>query len=218
MANTNTITTARGTLYVISAPSGAGKTSLVKALVESTDDIKVSVSHTTRASRPGEKSGIHYNFVNLDTFKGMIERCTFLEHAQVFDNYYGTCGEWVSQQLDQGIDVILEIDWQGAQQIRTMIPECISIFILPPSREALEQRLQGRGQDNAEIITRRMRDAINEISHFSEFDYLIINDNFNLALDELRSIIVSLRLRQLPQQQRYTQLLDNLLSQGQEIK
>lgn len=206
--------TARGTLYVISAPSGAGKTSLVKALIESTEGVKVSVSHTTRTRRPGEEDGVHYNFVDMDTFKEMIGRATFLEHAQVFDNYYGTCGEWVTQRLKGGTDVILEIDWQGAQQVRRMIPEAIPIFILPPSRQTLEQRLQGRGQDNDEVIARRMRDAVNEITHYSEFDYLVINDNFDSALAELRTIILSQRLRLLPQQQRYEQLLDNLLSTG----
>lgn len=206
--------TARGTLYVISAPSGAGKTSLVKALIESTEGVKVSVSHTTRTRRPGEEDGVHYNFVDMAVFKEMIGRATFLEHAQVFDNYYGTCGEWVTQQLKGGTDVILEIDWQGAQQVRRMIPEAIPIFILPPSRQTLEQRLQGRGQDNDEIIARRMRDAINEITHYSEFDYLVINDNFDSALAELRTIILSQRLHLLSQQQRYEQLLDNLLSPG----
>lgn len=212
MANT---TTARGTLFVISAPSGAGKTSLVKALIESTDGIKVSVSHTTRATRPGEEDGVHYNFVDVATFQDMINRSTFLEHAQVFDNFYGTCGEWVSQQLDQGTDVILEIDWQGAQQVRKMINDCVTIFILPPSREALQQRLQGRGQDGPEIIARRMRDAEAEISHYAEFDYLIINDDFDTALGELRTAIVSQRLQLTSQQQRHLDLLDNLLSQVQ---
>ncbi len=207
-----TSNTAQGTLFVISAPSGAGKTSLVKALIDSCDDIKVSVSHTTRGARPGEVDGVHYNFVNSDTFQEMIGRATFLEHAQVFDNYYGTCGDWVTKQLNKGVDVILEIDWQGAQQVRKMMPACLSIFILPPSRQALEQRLKGRGQDNDEIIARRMRDAINEITHYSEFDYLIINDDFEAALAELRTVILSQRLRMLPQQQRNEQLLDNLLS------
>ncbi len=211
MAET-TPNTARGTLFVISAPSGAGKTSLVRALVESCDDIKVSVSHTTRDARPGEIDGVHYNFVDSHTFQEMIGRATFLEHAHVFDNYYGTCGDWVTKQQNKGADVILEIDWQGAQQVRKMVPECLPIFILPPSREALEQRLKGRGQDNDEIIARRMRDAVNEITHYSEFDYLIINDNFETALAELRAVILSQRLRLLPQQQRNEQLLDNLLS------
>ncbi len=211
MAQANNI--ARGTLYVISAPSGAGKTSLVKALIESTDGIKVSVSHTTRASRLGEECGVHYNFVDLDTFMDMIGRATFLEHAQVFDNFYGTCGNWVSEQLNLGTDVILEIDWQGALQVRKMIPDCVGIFILPPSHDVLEQRLQGRGQDDATIIARRMRDAENEMSHYAAFDYLVINDDFNQALDELRSIINCLRLRLLPQSQRHEQILDNLLPQ-----
>ena len=185
-----------------------------KALIYSTDGIKVSVSHTTRAHRPGEEDGVHYNFVGMTIFKEMIGRATFLEHAQVFDNYYGTCGEWVTQQLESGTDVILEIDWQGAQQVRRMIPEAIPIFILPPSRQSLEQRLRGRGQDSDEIIARRMRDAVNEITHYREFDYLVINDNFDTALAELRTIILNQRLRLLSQQQRYGQLLDNLLSPG----
>ncbi len=210
MANLNNI--AHGTLFVISAPSGAGKTSLVKALVESTDGVLVSVSHTTRPIRPGEQMGVHYNFVDEGTFRKMIGSGMFLEHAKVFDNYYGTSREWVAKQLEAGTDVILEIDWQGAQQIRKMMPECVTLFILPPSREALEQRLQGRGQDSHEVISRRMRDAISESSHYHEFDYLIVNDDFEVALQELRTAILSQRLRLAPQRQRYAQLLDNLLS------
>jgi guanylate kinase len=171
-----------GTLYVFSAPSGAGKTTLVKALLEQTDDIGVSVSHTTRVSRSGEFDGKDYNFVSQDQFKALIDQNAFLEHAQVFDNFYGTSQIWVEQELSAGRDVILEIDWQGAKQIRQQMPNMISVFILPPSREELLKRLTGRGTDEQSIIDRRMQDAVSEMSHYSEFDYLIINDDFATAL------------------------------------
>ena len=201
-----------GTLYVISAPSGAGKTSLVKALVESTPDIRVSVSNTTRAMRPGEQDGVDYHFIDAATFEAMVERGEFLEHAKVFDNYYGTATANIEQQLKAGQDVILEIDWQGAAQVRKLIPACVGIFILPPSREALQERLRGRGQDSEEIIERRMRDAVNEMSHYAEFDYLIINDNFDTALAELRAVVVARRQRELVQSRRYSDLLKSLLA------
>ncbi len=201
-----------GKLYIISAPSGAGKTSLVKKLLAQTEKLAVSVSHTTRTMRAGEQHGVDYFFVSVETFKDMIEHQAFLEHAQVFDNFYGTAQRSVENNLAQGLDVILEIDWQGAQQVRTMLPDAISIFILPPSIEILRQRLQNRGQDNDEIIARRMRDAVTEMSHYPEFDYLLVNDDFNTALNQLKSIIIANRLLQNRQQQQLEPLLQNLLN------
>ncbi|MCW8917285.1 MAG: guanylate kinase [Gammaproteobacteria bacterium] len=201
-----------GTLYIISAPSGAGKTSLVKALLQQTTALTVSVSHTTRAPRPGEVNGQDYHFTDPDTFRGMIADNAFLEHAQVFDNFYGTARASVLELLAQGLDVILEIDWQGAQQVRQKMPEAVSIFILPPSREELEKRLCGRGTDSDEVIARRMRDAISEMSHYREFDYLVFNDDFDTALGELRAIILA-RRQQAPRQiARHRPLLDALLA------
>ncbi len=201
----------KATLYIISAPSGAGKTSLVKQLIAMVEDLTVSVSHTTRPKRDGEVDGVDYHFVSQETFKQMIGEGAFLEHAQVFDNFYGTAQETVQQNLDNGLDVILEIDWQGAAQIRKMMPDCQSIFILPPSIEVLEQRLRHRGQDDEAVIARRMRDAVNEMSHYAEFDYLVVNDDFETALDELRSIIVSNRLTLRQQQIKLEGLLKDLL-------
>jgi len=200
-----------GTLYVVSAPSGAGKTSLVKALVEATDDVSVSVSHTTRAMREGEVEGENYYFVDIDTFKGMIEEDAFLEHAQVFDHFYGTSQANIEDKLKSGQDVILEIDWQGAEQVRKIMP-CEGIFILPPSRKELEHRLKGRGQDSDEIIARRMKDAVSEISHYSEFDYLIVNDDFDMALVELQSVILAKRMRHAAQSRRLSAMLSDLLA------
>ena len=201
-----------GKLYIISAPSGAGKTSLVKQLKADMDKLVVSVSHTTRDMRNGEINGKDYYFVSVDEFKSMIEAQAFLEHAQVFDNFYGTAQKTVEHNLAQGLDVILEIDWQGAQQVRKMLPDSLSIFILPPSIEVLRQRLQNRGQDNDEIIARRMRDAVTEMSHYPEFDYLVVNDDFNLALNQLKSIITANRLLQNTQQILLGPLLQNLLN------
>lgn len=201
-----------GSLYVIAAPSGAGKTSLVKRILETTENIAVSVSHTTRAPRPGEVNGEHYHFVDIPAFENMRDDGQFLEHARVFDNYYGTSRQAVDALLQNGTDVILEIDWQGAQQTRQLFPECCSIFILPPSRHALEDRLRSRGQDDSSVIERRMQDAITEISHYNEFDYLVINDDFEEALEMLRSIIIARRQRVEVQSQRQEQLLHDLLS------
>ncbi|MFP3874849.1 MAG: guanylate kinase, partial [Thiohalophilus sp.] len=203
-----------GTLYVIAAPSGAGKTSLVAALVESTPDIDVSVSHTTRPMRPGEQDGIHYHFTDVPTFEQMIEAGRFLEHARVFDNYYGTATASIEQELDAGRDVILEIDWQGAAQVRRQVPGSVGIFILPPSREALEERLRGRGQDPDEVIARRMRDAVNEMSHYAEFDYLVFNDDFEIALADLQNIVLARRLRFEAQSRRHAESLKQLLEGG----
>lgn len=201
-----------GTLYVISAPSGAGKTSLVKALLETTTDIKVSVSHTTRAIRPGEENGVNYHFIDHDHFQEMLGNADFLEHAEVFGNYYGTSKSWVEDQLTAGQDVILEIDWQGAAQVRKLLPETVGIFILPPSREALQKRLTDRGQDSDEVINHRMTKAREEMSHHVEYDYLIINDNFDQALTQLKSIVESERLRIRRQLEVQTPLIQELLN------
>ena len=182
-----------GSLFIVAAPSGAGKTSLVNALVDKHPGVRLSISHTTRAKREGEVDGQDYFFVSQDEFAQMRDAGDFLESATVFDNCYGTLSESVMTQLNLGLDVILEIDWQGAQQIRNNYPECIGIFILPPSKSALEQRLRGRGQDGDDIIERRMRDAKNEMSHYVEFDYLIVNDDFDDALTELVAIISAQR-------------------------
>lgn len=201
-----------GTLYIFSAPSGAGKTSLVKALIEGTEGLMVSVSHTTRAMRPGEENGVHYHFTDVANFQKMVETNLFLEHAQVFDNFYGTSQSAIEEQLAAGQDVILEIDWQGARQVRHRISGTVSVFILPPSRAELERRLSGRGTDSAEIVARRMHDAVSEMQHYDEYDYLVINDDFQLALAEIRSIIISERLRLGRQRQIHDDLLAELLA------
>lgn len=201
----------KGTLYIISAPSGAGKTSLVRELIATSQDVTVSVSHTTRAMRPGEVDGQDYHFVDQETFLSMAGHSAFLEHARVFDNYYGTSQQHVERQLLNGKDVILEIDWQGARQVRRLIEDSQSIFIVPPSLDALRQRLDGRGQDDKTIIDRRMQDAVNEMSHYAEFDYLVVNDDFDQALQELKSIIQANRLRQLQQERKLEHLLIDLL-------
>jgi guanylate kinase len=201
----------RGTLFIIAAPSGAGKTSLVKALLASNENVAFSTSHTTRAMRPGEENGRDYHFTDVPTFQGMVERGEFLEHARVFDNYYGTSRAAVVDRLNAGVDVILDIDWQGARQVRAAMPEARSVFILPPSHDALELRLRGRGQDSDEVIARRMRDAVSEMQHYDEFDYLVINDRFDVALNELQAILLTYRLRREPQTARYAGLLKELL-------
>ncbi|PIE40827.1 MAG: guanylate kinase [Gammaproteobacteria bacterium] len=201
-----------GTLYVVSAPSGAGKTSLVKALVDSTEHVKVSVSHTTREIRPGETDGVNYHFVNIDQFEQMLGNADFLEQAEVFGNYYGTSKSWVMEQLANGEDVILEIDWQGAAQIRQHMQDTVGIFILPPSQQALQERLTGRGQDSADVINKRMAQAKQEMSHHVEYDYLVINDDFDTALSELKAILSAQRLKINHQLQENAQLLQDLLS------
>lgn len=202
---------AQGFLYIISAPSGAGKTSLVKALLERDQRIRVSVSHTTRAARPGEEDGVAYNFVDLSEFDRLIEAGQFLEYAEVFTNKYGTSKGWVESQLAQGIDVILEIDWQGAEIVREKMPDARSIFILPPSRDELLRRLTGRGTDSDEVIAGRMAQAESEMSHFGDFDYLVINDQFDTALDQLAAIFTANRLKMAVQQQAQQSLLSELL-------
>ena len=179
----------RGRLFVIAAPSGAGKTSLVKALLALKPELRLSISHTTRARRPTEEHGREYYFVSVPEFRALVERGQFLEHAQVFDNFYGTGRGPVETQLAQGRDVILEIDWQGARQVRAALPECSSIFILPPSRQALEERLRNRRTDSDEVIARRLRDAVGDMSHWSEFDYVVVNDHFDKAVADLARIV-----------------------------
>ncbi|SFT93954.1 guanylate kinase [Halomonas saccharevitans] len=185
---------AQGTLFIVSAPSGAGKTSLVRELIESLDGIQVSVSHTTRERREGEVDGVNYHFVEVASFEAMVEQGDFFEYARVFDNYYGTSRSAVQAMLAAGQDVILEIDWQGARQVRAQLPDAVSVFILPPSREELERRLAGRGTDEHAIIARRMRDAVDEMTHHDEYDYLVINDDFTTALRELQSLVIARRL------------------------
>jgi guanylate kinase len=180
---------ARGKLFVIAAPSGAGKTSLVRALMQRRPTLRFSISYTTRAQRPTERNEHDYFFVDKEKFEQMRNAGEFLEHARVFDNYYGTSRSQVERILDASQDVLLEIDWQGAQQIRRTLPECRSIFVLPPSREALEQRLRGRKTDSDEVIARRLRDSLADLSHWSEFDYIVVNDDFDRATGELEAIV-----------------------------
>jgi guanylate kinase len=202
----------KGTLYTVSAPSGAGKTSLVNALIRETDRVQVSVSHTTRPMRPGERDGVNYHFVDEGRFMAMLEESAFLEHARVFDNYYGTSKQWVEEALVSGNDVILEIDWQGATQVRRLLPDSVGIFILPPSHTALKERLTSRGQDDERVIAQRIAEAKEEISHYVEADYLVINEQFDTALAELRAIVTCGRLTLAKQRDRHRQLLQDLLS------
>ena len=178
-------------LFIVAAPSGCGKTSLVESLINNTKNLRVSISHTTRKPRADEVNGINYHFVAVAEFQKMVSDDAFIEHAEVFENLYGTSKKLINDNLHNNIDVILEIDWQGARQVKQNLPSAISIFILPPSKEVLELRLKNRAQDDALIIKKRMLDAENQMSHYSEFDYLVINDNFNAALADLESIISS---------------------------
>jgi guanylate kinase len=201
-----------GTLYIVSAPSGAGKTSLVKALLDAQPQVRVSVSHTTRSMRPGEVDGVNYHFVSREEFLERLEHDEFLEHAEVFGNLYGTSQRWLEQTLSEGYDLILEIDWQGAQQVRRLMPQAKSIFILPPTQEALRQRLTNRGQDSDDVIEKRMREAVSEMTHYVEYDYLVINDDFAHALIDLQAIFRANQLLQSAQQQRFNELLGQLLA------
>ncbi|WP_070968194.1 guanylate kinase [Vibrio sonorensis] len=205
----------KGTLYIVSAPSGAGKSSLIAAMLETnpTYAMKVSVSHTTRGMRPGEEDGVHYHFVQKEHFEELIEKGEFLEYAEVFGNYYGTSRVWIEENLDKGIDVFLDIDWQGGRQIREQMPQAQSIFILPPSNGELERRLTARGQDSDAVIAKRMAEAKSEISHFNEYDYVIVNDDFDTALMDFKAIIRAERLKQDKQAAKYKGMLDALLAE-----
>jgi len=199
-----------GNLFIVSAPSGAGKTSLVTALLNCNKQIDVSVSYTTRAPRPGETEGKEYHFVSRDKFLGMAKHGDFLESAEVYGNLYGTSQSWIATETASGRDILLEIDWQGAAQVRKIFPDCISIFILPPSLEALETRLTGRGQDSAEVIAQRLHAAQGDIAHVAEFDYVIINDKLDEALQQLNAIVVAASLRRDRQLSRQHNLINRL--------
>jgi guanylate kinase len=199
-----------GSLFVICAPSGAGKTSLVRELLQREPAVRLSISHTTRAIRPGEEHGRHYHFITRPQFEQMIGRGEFLESAEVHGNLYGTSHGWIREQRALGADIVLEIDWQGAQQVRRLIPDTVGIFILPPSLEALRQRLTDRRQDSPEVIARRLEAARGEIAHVDEFDYVIINREFSAAADDLVAIVRSARLRLDRQTERHRDLINSL--------
>jgi len=208
---------ALGTLLIVSAPSGAGKTSLVRALIEQTPDVVVSVSHTTRPRRPGEQDGVNYHFVEPARFEAMVAQGAFLEHAEVFGNRYGTARETVTRELGAGRDVILEIDWQGARQVRRLMPEAVSIFVLPPSHAELERRLRGRGTEGEETIRLRMNAAVAEMSHYHEYDFVVVNDDFPRAVADLQAIVRSCRLRLAAQQARIADQLALLVAPRQPV-
>lgn len=199
-----------GTLYVVAAPSGCGKTSLVAALVERFKGLQISISYTTRDQRPGEENGVHYHFVSEDAFQNMIQKQDLLEYAKVFNHMYGTSRSWVAEQLDRGIDVILEIDWQGGRQIGQLFHHVKTIFVLPPSLETLRERLENRQQDTKTVIDQRMAQAIEEMSHYNEFTYLVVNDDFEQALDDLSSIVRAERLKSRYQAKNQADLLAKL--------
>jgi guanylate kinase len=201
-----------GTLFVVAAPSGAGKSTLVNALLEREPAISLSISHTTRPPRSGELYGRHYYFVERGEFEREVAEGIFLEHAEVHGNLYGTSRTTVQELLAQGRDVLLEIDWQGAEQIRLSKPDCVSVFILPPSRAELERRLRGRGSDSAEVIERRLRNSRGEIAHANQFDYILVNDVFDQALADLQAIVRAVRLRSVLQWQRHEALIADLLA------
>ncbi|MEP1552468.1 MAG: guanylate kinase [Paraglaciecola sp.] len=208
-----------GNLFILAAPSGAGKSSLIKALLEKhqttgvhNNAMQVSVSHTTRAPRPGEIDGVHYHFVDHAEFEALIAENAFFEWAEVFGNYYGTSRIVIELTLAKGIDVFLDIDWQGARQVKAQIPDTATIFVAPPSKEELQRRLTERGQDSAEVIAERMTKAVSEISHYHEFDFIVVNDDFEAALNELDAIVTTRRLRKEKQIIRYQSLFDNLLT------
>lgn len=202
----------KGSLFIITAASGTGKTSLVKQLIATTNDLAVSISHSTRQPRPGEVDGQDYHFVSRDVFTAMIKQAEFLEHADVFDNFYGTAQSTVEFMLNNGLDVILEIDWQGALQVKKLRPDATTIFILPPDRQSLRQRLSNRGQDSADVIEKRLAGSVKEMSQYVNFDYIVINDNFDVALAELKAIIIANRLTLAKQQQRHANRIEQLLS------
>ncbi len=199
-----------GNLFIVSAPSGAGKTSLVAALLASTADIALSISYTTRPPRPGEANGKDYHFVSRETFMDMAGRGDFLESAEIYGNLYGTSQSWIKAEIASGRDILLEIDWQGAAQVRRFFPDCISIFVLPPSIQTLEDRLKGRGKDSEDVIARRMQAARDEISHVSEFDYVIINNKLDEAVLQLRSVVIAARMRRDHQLTLHQELIDQL--------
>ncbi len=202
-----------GNLYILSAPSGAGKSSLINALLADLprNEVRLSISHTTRNPRPAEEDGVHYYFTTHAEFEALIEKDHFLEWAEVFGNYYGTSLPMIEKSLEQGVDVFLDIDWQGARQIRQKVPNVKTIFILPPSREELKNRLVGRGQDSEETIAKRMAEAESEMSHYNEFDYVIVNDDFHKALTELKAILTAERLKLVSQEIRHKALIEQLL-------
>ncbi|MBF0264312.1 MAG: guanylate kinase [Gammaproteobacteria bacterium] len=201
-----------GNLFIISAPSGAGKTSLIKALLSNSDDIQLSVSHTTRNKRATEQDGVDYFFISVDEYKDMVDKEQFVEHAKVFDNFYGTSSAHIQQVLDTGKDLILEIDWQGAEQVRLKFPHAISIFILPPSKQELANRLNSRGLDSEDVIQKRMEQAEKEMSHCPNFDYIVVNEQFEQALNELNVIIISQSLTKESQFKNLETLLNDLLA------
>ena len=201
-----------GNLFIVSAPSGAGKSSLVKALLEADPGIKLSISYTTRAPRPGEVDGVHYHFVGVDAFRDMLNHGDFLESAEVYGNYYGSSQPWIEDQMRAGHDILLEIDWQGAAQVRKLFPDVVSLYILPPSLAELQRRLEGRGQDSAEVIARRVEAAQEDISHAYSFDYLMVNDDFATALADLQTIVRAQRLHIRNQMHSLEPLLKGLLS------
>jgi len=205
------MTPARGTLFIVAAPSGAGKSSLVNAVLKDTPGIALSISYTSRAPRPGERHAQHYHFIDKAEFERMIAAGAFFEHALVHGDYKGTARQSVEPQLAAGHDVLLEIDWQGARQVREQLPDALSVFILPPSRAALETRMRSRGQDSEAVIAQRLSAAREEMSHYAEFDFVIVNDDFNQAVREMQAIFVGSRQRRHIQQQRHTDLLQALL-------
>lgn len=202
----------KGNLFILSAPSGAGKSTLYKALLSQDNNVRISISHTTRTPRTGEEHGREYYFIDDESFLDMIAEDAFFEHAQVFDNYYGTSKESIFGMLEQGLDVILEIDWQGARQIRQLYPEAIGIFILPPSLQALEERLRKRATDSDEVIERRMAKAVNEMSHYHEYDFVIVNDDFDAALSQISAVFTAMRSKTPVMQEKYGNLINDLLS------
>ncbi|TBR37911.1 guanylate kinase [Marinomonas agarivorans] len=206
------MTQSKGNLFMLSAPSGAGKSSLYKALLKQDENVRISVSHTTRSARKGEEHGREYYFIDVPTFQQMITDGDFFEYAQVFDNYYGTSRSAIMAMLNQGLDVILEIDWQGARQIRKLYPDALGIFVLPPSTEELERRLCDRGTDTDDVIQKRMAKAVNEMSHYDEYDFLLINDDFDDTLAKMQSIIQAMRTKRALIAEKHADLIDDLLS------